>query len=414
MRDRDRPVADGALRDRRAIIRALVAATGGFLAGCSADDDASPTTTAGSTPTDTPDSSSTDTPDGSRTDTPDGSRTDTPDGSPTDTPPKTSPPSPDSRRDVTAHEGPYTAAFYYPWWGPDRHWDDGYAGTPTLGEYDSRDEQVVSQHLAWAKEYDIDSLYCSWWGPDSWEDEAIGTQLLPAAESAGVDIAILYETPGRLDGEVAFDLSAEQNRTTLAQDLASLERFFESKSYATIDGRMPVFLYLTRAFEGDIVGAIEEARAAVDHDLFLVGDQVYWQDPSSEQTQDVLEALDAVTAYNMHTSRPDIDEGFVSDTISQYEEWGAELADSSVAFVPDVIPGFDDTAVRPGAGNPIIERRPERFREFVNGVDSLRDDDLDMLFVTSFNEWHEDTQIEPGEEYGTDYLEALKAGLGSS
>jgi hypothetical protein len=314
---------------------------------------------------------------------------------------------------VTAQEGPYTAAFYYPWWGPDRHWDDGYASTPTLGEYDSRDEQVVSQHLTWANEYDIDSLYCSWWGPDSWEDETIGTQLLPAAESAGVDIAILYETPGRLDGEVSFDLSAEQNRTTLAEDMASLERFFESSSYATIDGRMPVFLYLTRTFEGDIVGAIEEARAAVDHDLFLVGDQVYWQDPSDEQTQDVLEAVDAVSAYNMHTSRPDIDEGFVPDTISQYAAWEAELADSSVAFVPDVIPGFDDTAVRPEAGNPIIERRPERFREFVDDVGPLRDDDLDMLFVTSFNEWHEDTQIEPGEGYGTTYLEALQAGLES-
>jgi hypothetical protein len=142
----------------------------------------------------------------------------------------------------------------------------------------------------------------------------------------------------------------------------------------------------------------------------VIGDQVYWADPGSTQTQQVLEAVDAVTAYNMHTSTPGIDDGFVFDAIAQYEAWEAALADRSVAFVPDVIPGFDDTAVRPEADHPAIERSPARFRAFVEGVAPLSDDDLGMTFVTSFNEWHEDTQIEPAEGYGTAYLEALAAG----
>jgi hypothetical protein len=397
--------------DRRAILRVLTAAAGGLIAGCSGDeDDASPTTTTGSTPTDAADPTTT----GSTpTDTADPTTRTT---TRTSTPASPTPMTPARRREVTAQES-YTAAFYYPWWGPDRHWDDGYVHTPTLGEYDCRDEEVVSQHVAWASAHGIDALYCSWWGPESWEDATIRESLLPRVESEPVDVAILYETTGRLevsDEELTVDLSASANRTRLREDFAALETFFDSPAYATIDGRMPVFLYLTRIFEGDVAGAIQEARDAVDADLFLIGDQVYWQEPGGEQTRQVLDAVDAVTAYNMHTSTPGVDEGFVSDAVAQYEAWEAALADRSVAFVPDVIPGFDDTAVRPEAEHPVIERRPERFREFVEGVDPLRDDDLGMLFVTSFNEWHEDTQIEPAEGYGTAYLEALSSALDSN
>jgi glycoprotein endo-alpha-1,2-mannosidase len=395
--------------NRRAFLRGLAVATGGLLAGCLGGDDEPSTATPTGMPGDTPtDAQSTPTDTGGTT------PTDAP-STPTATSPPPATPTPAPRREVTDHEGPYTAAFYYPWWGPDRHWADGYVNTPTLGEYDCRDEAVVAQHVGWAEEYGIDSLYCSWWGPDSWEDGTVREYLLPHAEAGTIDVAILYETTGRLEvSGGTVDLSVDANRTRLAEDFASLADVFDSSGYATVEGRVPVFLYLTRILEGDVAGAIAEARDAVDHDLFLIGDQVYWGGPGGGQTQQVLEAVDAVTAYNMHTSVPGIDEGFVSDAIDQYEAWEAALADRSVAFVPDVLPGFDDTAVRPEADHPVIERSPERFREFVEGVDPLRDDDLGMAFVTSFNEWHEDTQIEPAEGYDTDYLEALQEGFESN
>jgi hypothetical protein len=387
---------------RRAFLRGLAAAAGGLLAGCLGDD-GTPTTSepipTGTSPAGDPKTTPT--------------ATATSSDAPTDTPTGTPTPTPTPRREVTDRES-YTAAFYYPWWGPDRHWSDGYVSTPTLGEYDCREEAVVAQHVSWAAEYGIDSLYCSWWGPDSFEDGTIRESLLPQAESGAIDVAILYETTGRLEiSDGSIDLSLAENRSRLAADFAHLAEFFDSPAYATIDGRMPVFLYLTRILEGDVAGAIAEARDAVEHDLFIIGDQVYWSDPGDSQTGQVLEAVDAVTAYNMHTSIQGIDEGFVSDAIAQYETWEAALADRPVAFVPDVIPGFDDTAVRPEADHSVIERSPERFREFVEGVASLRDDDLGMTFVTSFNEWYEDTQIEPAEGYGTAYLGALEAGLDS-
>lgn len=42
---------------------------------------------------------------------------------------------------------------------------------------------------------------------------------------------------------------------------------------------------------------------------------------------------------------------------------------------------------------------------------SLLDPKLNMVMITSWNEWHEDTSIEPAQEYNFDYLDALQSKL---
>jgi len=395
-------------RSRRAVLASVAAGLFG-LAGCSSTRDGtetepSPTATPTSTTGTADDAASSTTASSTPT------STSTRDATPTRTATRTREPA--ERTEITDHEGPYTAAFYYPWWGPDRHWDDGYVHEPTLGEYSCRDGETIRQHVDWASAGGIDSFYHSWWGPDSWIDRTLSEHVLPATDFRTMDFAILYETTGRLDASGdTIDLSAADREQLVADFEYLAEQYFTSPGYATIDGAVPVFFYLTRILEGDIVATFDAVRDAVDHDLFLIGDQVYWQDPGGNQTARVMEAMDAVTAYNMHRSVPDIDDGFVADTLDQYETWKAAADDHDVAFIPDVIPGFDDTAVRPEEDHPVIERDPEQFRGFVDGVQPLLDDSLETLFVTSFNEWHEDTQVEPGTAYGTAYLDALSTAL---
>ena len=343
-------------------------------------------------------------------------RTDTTGSDPEASPTPTATPTrkPAERTEVTAHEGTYAAAFYYPWWGPDRHWDDGYVQTPSLGEYSCRAPETIRQHVEWASAGGIDAFYHSWWGPDDWIDRTLSDHVLPATDFREMDFAILYETTGRLDASGGSVDLGDAERQRLVDDFQYLEtQYFDSPGYATVDGAIPVFFYLTRILDGEIVATFDALREAIDHDLFLIGDQVYWQDPSGGQTARVLEAMDAVTAYNMHVSDSGVDEGFVDDVIAQYEVWKAAAEEHDTAFVPDVLPGFDDTAVRPDANHPVIERSPGQFERFVDGVQPFLDDDLQSLFVTSFNEWHEDTQVEPGGDYGTAYLDAMESALGT-
>lgn len=62
-------------------------------------------------------------------------------------------------------------------------------------------------------------------------------------------------------------------------------------------------------------------------------------------------------------------------------------------FIPSVGPGYDDTRVRPWNGDNVRSRADGDYyrREFKAAMEV----GPDFISITSFNEWHEGTQIEP-------------------
>ena len=114
--------------------------------------------------------------------------------------------------------------------------------------------------------------------------------------------------------------------------------------------------------------------------------------------------------------------------------WKAVAAEFGCAYIPSVKPGYNDKGVRLDAMKTPLSRRltpdsPEGsfFDASLERAMQLIDANADnLLMVTSFNEWHEDTQIEPVElevettepydlttglayvGYGTLYLDILK------
>lgn len=73
---------------------------------------------------------------------------------------------------------------YYPWYGTDpvRHWDQwerrppldiAATSMPRLGPYDSRARTVIEQHARWIAESGAGAINISWWGPGSYEDRAV-------------------------------------------------------------------------------------------------------------------------------------------------------------------------------------------------------------------------------------------------
>lgn len=301
---------------------------------------------------------------------------------------------------------------YYPWFDTDRHWQEGYKGDPTLGEYSSTDRSVNEIHISLAARYGIDFFLSSWWGEGSFEDNALREGLLAAVNFDEIKFAILYES--RMLGtneEGKIDLSDQQKRETLIGHFEYLANsYFDNPQYLKINGKPVVYLYLTRIFTGDYAGAIQELRntlSGMGYELYLIGDQVYWQDPNTQEQKDLMSPFDAVSAYNMHRSVDDINNNFVDKVLDKYSEWVEVTNAENVDFVPGVIPGFDDTEVRPEAQHPVIEKSTERFRSYLEGVKPQLSSQ-NMVIITSWNEWHEFTQIEPGLDYGVSYLETVR------
>jgi hypothetical protein len=94
-----------------------------------------------------------------------------------------------------------TGVYYYPWYGPNEggHTWDYHRGvtipkqTPILGEHSSRNKEIISTHMRWMKEYDIDFLVSSWWGKGSWEDITLKDFMLSEISSNERKFSIYFE-----------------------------------------------------------------------------------------------------------------------------------------------------------------------------------------------------------------------------
>jgi len=90
----------------------------------------------------------------------------------------------------------------------------------------------------------------------------------------------------------------------------------------------------------------------------------------------------------------------VIDCGEVYRSHRAAAAERGVAFIPGVIPGFDTRGrhyaipreLFPGAGPDTT------LAAFLGMAKECLDPALRSVAVTSFNEWHEGTQIEPAKD----------------
>ncbi len=306
----------------------------------------------------------------------------------------------------------HVSVFYYPWYHTDRHWAEGYLRSelqteqsPLLGEYSVRDAQTIAQHIRWSQTYGIDNWICSWWGPGSWGDVTMKDYISHQLDTSGVSYCLFYESAGllNLDNGITFD--ADKTETFRSHFKYMAANFFSDPSYYKINGRPVVYIYLTRTFKGEYLNAIQLVRQdmhAMGWDIFLAGDEVYWGSPDAAR----IASLDAITAYNMHgpsqyAGYPSAT-NFIPDVGMKYNQF-KQVADSKgVIFIPDVMPGFNDRGVRLSAGHYIIPTQvhpdsghTSTFSQSIDMAVPHIDDSLNAICITSFNEWHEDTQIEP-------------------
>lgn len=304
-------------------------------------------------------------------------------------------------------------AFYYPWYSSTTHWIDGYSGNPSLGEYESRDSEIIQQHLRWAVNHGIDFFMISWFGIDSFEDETLKNHFTKEAIPDYFKFGILYETPHLVSLENGFiNLDNPLVTNQIINDLKYLsQQYFEHPNFLEIDDKPVVYMYLTRLFSGDIktqMDLIKSELAMEDIEIFLIGDQVYWQDPNEESEKLLMQQFDAVSSYSMHASEPDIDINFTEKVSTSYESWKSVTEANNVEFIPGILVGYDDTKVRPEDSNPIISRSAEKFEEQSKMALNFISNN-NIVLITTFNEWHETTQIEPDLSYDKAYLESIKS-----
>jgi hypothetical protein len=315
---------------------------------------------------------------------------------------------------TTSARAATVGAYYYPWYGPNTgghhyqhvmrmHTTPG-TQPPALGTYNSRDPNVIATHIDQSHLGNISMWAMSWWGPNTYEDVTIRNSILTHPRAGELSYTIHYESTGRLG------TFASPNYTNLATDFRYLgQNVFSNPNYMRIDGRPVIFMYLSREYFKAQPGwdALANVRTMMQNEFgynpYIVGDHFFGNIAPGAQY------LDAVTAFDVYGQtfggRPTniaslnrLEDNY--DFVARYAE------NIGVDFIPGVSPGYNDTAVRSGnAPSPryLIDAAygPTKQGSTLSQMLDLAvlphtDPDInDLIMVNSFNEWHEDTQIEP-------------------
>ena len=299
------------------------------------------------------------------------------------------------------------AAYYYPWHSNGFHNGEGYVRkllnqTPTLGEYDDRQPATIKQHMEWSKRANIGVWITSWFGPGSSTDSTMRSTILPTIEGSALKFALFYETANRVGSGIP-------SAKSVVDDIHYIcDNFVDHRNYYHIDGKPVLFIYITRVLEkkdflDEVIVLMRSTGSKRGVDFYLVGDHAFGEPPT--ESAYYFDYFNAITNYDVYGSlgRFYVGQEKLAQFYEQQAQWKVQAALQDCSFIPSVTPGFNDRGVRIEENHLPLSRKLSPADDFgslfraslghaMTQVDPKADN---LIVVTSFNEWHEDTQIEP-------------------
>lgn len=143
--------------------------------------------------------------------------------------------------------------------------------------------------------------------------------------------------------------------------------------------------------------------AALDagYDIYIIGDHAFGAPRASAAGLDLMEAVTNYDVYGSLGASGYSGQAAVDRYVAAQSGWKGLAETVGARFVPAAAPGFNDKAVRDGHA-PLSRKLTagaefgSLFRALLRGAKPQADPNLGrMMMITSWNEWHEDTQIEP-------------------
>ncbi len=281
----------------------------------------------------------------------------------------------------TAGARPLVFAYYYIWYAPSS-WRRAKIDLPELGSYDSRDPAVVAQHLAWARAAGIDGLIVSW-KHEQRLDDALRV-LVDEATKTGMKLILLYQ--GLDFNRLPLD------DAVVASDLTWFLEHYGNAAPFDVFGRPTIVWSGTWGYKNSQLGLVRTKIGAPDRAFLLGsersagaytlraqyfdGDAYYWSSPDPMTTPGYQRRLD---------------------------ELAAAVRLDSGRWIAPAAPGFDARLV---GGTSIVSRRDgATFRAAWDGA--LRTNP-DVLGIISWNEFSENSQIEPSHTFGHTYVDLTR------
>ncbi len=272
-----------------------------------------------------------------------------------------------------------TLAHYYIWFNSNS-WDRAKMDYPLLGRYTSDDRTVMRQHIQWAQDAGIDGFLVSWKSTEVLDRRL--EQLTELAEEEDFKLAIVYE-----------GLDFYRNPLPVDQIANDLDHFIELFSH-----RPPFLIYSkplvvwsgTWEFSEEEIRQVTQSRRSA---LLLLASE-----KNLEGYQRVASLVDG-DMYYWSSVNP--------DTNTRYEDklkqMSVEIHKNGGLWIAPAAPGFNATLV---GGTSDVDRKNGDTLQIE--ISTAMASSPDILGIISWNEFSENTHIEPSEKYGTLYLDVLR------
>jgi glycosyl hydrolase family 99 len=266
-------------------------------------------------------------------------------------------------------------AYYYIWFTPSS-WSRGKTDLPLLGRYSSDDEHVMRQHVRWAQASGIDGFLVSWKSTATLDDRL--ARLIRVADAERFHLGIVYE-----------GLDFQRRPLPIATVRHDLERFAagfaRDRAFRIFD--RPVVIWsgtwrytndeirsVTRGLHGRLL-LLASAKNVDDYERvapLFDGDAYYWSSVNPLRYTNYARKLRALS----------------SAVHARQGIWIAPAA-----------PGFDSRRI---GGTSVVPRHDgDTLRRELNAAASSSPD---AIGVISWNEFSENTFIEPSRAYGSTAL----------
>ena len=294
-------------------------------------------------------------------------------------------------------------AFYYPWYGNPQtdnsyyHWNHqqfvkegepkNYPGSddvaanfyPGLGCYSSNSDQDLDAHMLMLRRAKAGVICTSWWGKDTYTDKAV-PRLLEAAARYNIKVCFHIEPfPGR---------NAQTTRESIVYIIDKYGSHSAFYRYGKEKSRPMFYIYdsyLTPAKQWKTILSPDGLQTIrnTKYDSVVIG---LWV-KENEQAFMTESQFDGFYTYFAT-------DGFTyGSTIGNWPGLAEWAQQNDKLFIPSVGPGYVDLRIRPWNNVNTRDRQNGAYydREFAAAIAAAPP----IISITSFNEWHEGTQIEP-------------------
>ena len=305
---------------------------------------------------------------------------------------------------------------------------------PSIGYYHSDDPDIVDWHIKWAVEHGISTFVIGCFiSPTGRQEQDFENGFLRAKFLPYIKYFVAYTDMGLLPGN-QWGNSGEGLETLPTVAIEYLSRnHFDGPQYLKVGDR-PVFEDICIMSDYYDKPGLEKYTKVMDnfrvagktygYDIYLIGGIMdVWKGPNNEL---MAKQLDAISCYMISDAgtdgwKPNEKGGYSvtgpystmgSGYVQYCKYWLPLINKNNVRMVPPIASGMNNQLMYDmGIDNWLNNHTnpsPEEFKKFCIAMNDYIDPVLNMVIIYAWNEFHEGTALEPTEEWGFSYLDALR------